>query len=174
MQNNREYIHPAEELQEKHEKKRLKKKKKKRFIFMLIILLLLIAVLLFMNYLGLGLGGGKGEGGESSGKMSSAVQENISADESSEAEKTVIQLRISGSTYIYGDKVYTLEEFKDFAAVMDKDTAVIELCDDNAVANAVEKMHSMLDELGIPYTDTVYTDLSSKSEAEQVSEAAER
>lgn len=29
MQNNREYIHPAEELQEKHEKKRLKKKKKK-------------------------------------------------------------------------------------------------------------------------------------------------
>lgn len=166
MSDNREYIHPVEEMQEKHEKKLMKKKKKKRFILMLIILLLLIAIFMLMNHLGIGLGRKSGDdsgAGEESAQSTASQDESPAADESSETEKIAVQLRISGSTYIFADKVYTLEEFEKIAAVMDKNAVVIELCDDNAVSEAVNDMHSMLDGLGIAYTDTVYSGLSSEN-----------
>ncbi|MGN0624514.1 MAG: hypothetical protein ACI4JA_11295 [Oscillospiraceae bacterium] len=165
MANNKEYIHPAQERQDNHEKKRQKKKKKKGFVFLLIIILLLIALLMLMNYLGLGFGGGKGDGGESKASASSAAAESSVPDESSQAEKTAVTVKISGSSYIYGDKVYTLDEFRQVASVMDKDSVIIELADDNAVANAVENMHSLLDELELSYSDKPYESESSQPDS---------
>ncbi|WP_124097921.1 hypothetical protein [Ruminococcus sp. Marseille-P6503] len=165
MSDNRKYIHPAEEMQERHEKKRMMKKKKKRIIFMLIILLALIAVCMLMRYLEIGLvkkNTDSSEAGRESAQ-SSAPEESLTTDESSETEKIAVQLRISGSTYIYADKVYTLAEFEKIAEIIDRDAVVIELCDDNAVADAVNDMHSMLDGLGIAYEDTVYSGLSSEN-----------
>lgn len=156
MANNKEYIHPAQERQENHEKRRQKKKKKKGLIFLVIIILLIVALIMLMNYLGLGFGGGKGDGGESKGSDSAVSSVSSAADESSQVEKTAVTLKISGSSYIYGDKVYTLDEFKEVAAVMDKNTVIIEIADDNAVANAVENMHALLDELGLSYSDKPY------------------
>lgn len=162
---NKEYIHPAEERQERHEKEQKNKKKKKKFAGLLVLVLLIAALILLMNYLGLGFGGGKGSGDSGKSETSSSAKADASSEEtSSEVEKMVVTVKISGSTYIYGDRVYTIDEFKDnIAAPMNKDTVVIELLDDNAVANAVENMHSMLDELGISYVDKVFEDTSSDS-----------
>ena len=164
MAQNKEYIHPAQQRQETYEKKRQKKRKKKRFLFTLFIILAIVILLLIMKHLGIGFGGGKGQGGSASGddSVSVSADESSRQDESSQLEKTVVQVKISGSTYIYGDRVYTIEDFRDeIASVMDKTSVIIELADDNAVANAVEDMHAMLDGLGISYTDTGYESVQS-------------
>ncbi len=167
------YIHPAQEKQEKHEKKRQKKKKNKTLIFLIVLALLIVCLLLLFNALGLGLGGGKGEGdgGKDSSSAAESAADSSVPDDSSEVEKNVFRVRISGSSYICDDKVYTLDEFKTFVEVMDKNTVIIELLDDNAVTNAVESMHSMLDELQISYTDSVYSEAGQDTQADTSSSA---
>ncbi len=169
--NKKQYIHPAEEKQQKHEEKRRRKKQRKHVILLLVLILIFVFLVWLFNYLGFGLGGGTGEGSgeESNQTASSQAAEESKEDESSEVEKKLVQLRISGSSYIYEDKLYNLDEFKAIASVMDKEAVVVQIADDNAVANSVESMHKMLDELGIKYVDIIY--ISSEAENQSASDS---
>ena len=67
--------------------------------------------------------------------------------------KTPVSLKVSGSAYIYNGSERTLDELKKEFGVYDKATVIIEITDDNAVANAIQNLHDMLIELGLAYSD---------------------
>lgn len=130
-----------------------KDKKKKRSIFPLFIIVVLIIVILLMLYLKGGFGGGSGDNdgdGDTTSSVSSVV--DSTQDESSEAEKSVEKVTVSGSDYSYGGTTYTLDDLK--SVLESKENIVVEIQDDGAVANAVDGLHSMLDDIGVSYSDT--------------------
>ena len=175
---NKNYIHPAQKRQDEHEKRKEKKKKKRGLIWFLLILLLLAALLGGIGW-GQGWfdGKGKSEDTDTSGS-DSQVERTIpesQADESSEA-RTPVALKISGSSYIYNDNLRTLEQLKGDLAVLDKNGVIIEITDDNAVANAMKNLHDLLNELGLAYSDvpsvTTTTAAADSSAAETTTTAA--
>ncbi len=172
------YIHPAQKRQEEHEKRKEKKKKKRGLLWFLLILLLIAALIGGIGF-GQGWFDGKGKSEEdTSGSEDPAVERTIpeeSQDDSSESPKTPVALKISGSTYIYNDSVRTLEQLKSDFSVLDKSAVIIEITDDNAVANAVQSLHDLLGELGIAYSDipAVTTAPESSSSAETTTTQAE-
>ena len=129
-----------------------KEKKKKKSILPTFIIIVLIIVILLMLWLKGGFGGGAGDNdgdGDTTSSISSVV--DSVEDESSEAEKSVEKVTVSGSDYSYGGKTYTLDDLK--AALESKENIVVEIQDDGAVANAVDDLHSALDDMGISYSD---------------------
>lgn len=171
---NKDYIHPAQKRQEDHEKRKGKKKKKKG-----LLLLLLLLLLLALGGIGWGTGWFSGEGKSNSDNSGTAdstpdravtVDSQPEEDSSSEPERTPVKLKVSGSVYIYNDMVRTLEQLKTDFSVLDKSTVIIEVQDDNAVANAIQGIHDLLSELGLSYSDiqlnvtTTAPDSSSQAE----------
>lgn len=154
------------------ENKRLKKKRKKRLLSVILAIILIAVLILLFNYLGLGFGGGKGNGGENGG---SAVSQNSSAAETSattvttEAPKILVDIKVSGSTYIYDGQEVTLDVFKARLAPM-SDNVIINVIDDNATENAVKNLEDMLDSEGRQFT--VAQDNSDSSSADSLSESS--
>ena len=154
---NKDYIHPAQKRQEEHEKRKEKKKKKRGFLWFLLLLLLLAALLGGIGW-GQGWFSGKGNDNDSSaGGTESAAERTIpeessQADESSEA-RTPVAIKVSGSSYIYNDTLRTIEQLRTDLSVLDKNAVIVEITDDNAVANAMMSLHELLDELSVAYTD---------------------
>lgn len=154
--NDKNYIHPAQKRQEEHEKRKGKKRKKRGLLWFLLLLLLLAALLGGIGF-GQGWFDGKGktDNDDASGSDDSVIDRSVtsSEDDSSEAAKTPVTIKVSGSTYIYNDSVRTLEQLKSDLSVLDKNAVIIEIRDDNAVANAFQGIHDLLTELGLPYSD---------------------
>ena len=152
---NKNYIHPAQRRQDEHERRKEKKKKKRGLVWFLLILLLLAALLGGIGW-GQGWFDGKGKTQETNTSGSdSQVERTVpesQPDDSSEA-RTPVALKISGSTYIYNDNVRTLEQLKNDLGILNKEGVIIEIKDDNAVANAVQSLHELLNELGLAYSD---------------------
>lgn len=155
---NKDYIHPAQKRQDDHEKRKEKKKKKRGFLWFLLLLLLLAALIGGIGW-GQGWFEGKGEGqaestpaGDGESTVERTIPEESEADESSEA-RTPVSIKISGSSYIYNDNLRTLEQLKGDLEILDKNGVIIEITDDNAVANAMQSLHELLDELGVKYSD---------------------
>lgn len=150
---NNNYIHPAQKRQDEHEKKKNKKKKKRSLLWLLLLLLLLLGI-----GLGLGLGMGWFDGkGDGDGDTKSVVQGDGSQadskdDTSSAAEKTAVKVKIAGDKYVYDGAELTLEDLKTKLSGLDKATTIIEVTDENAVANAVTALKEMLDSVGLPFT----------------------
>ncbi|SDB05487.1 hypothetical protein SAMN02910317_00214 [Ruminococcaceae bacterium FB2012] len=150
------YIHPAQKRQEEHEKRKEKKKKKRGLLWFLVLLLLLAALLGGIGW-GQGWFDGKGKTNDTNTSGSDSVAERTipeasQPDDSSEA-RTPVAIKISGSTYIYNDSVRTIEQLKNDLSVLDKNNVIIEITDDNAVANAMQSLHELLDEVGLAYSD---------------------
>ena len=166
---NKDYIHPAQKRQEEHEKRKEKKKKKRGFLWFLLLLLLLAALLGGIGW-GQGWFSGKGntEDTNTSGSDSAAQRtipdESSQADESSEA-RTPVAIKVSGSSYIYNDGVRTIEQLKNDLSVLDKNAVIIEITDDNAVANAMMSLHELLDELSVAYTDIPVTTVTTAADS---------
>ena len=152
----KKYIHPAQKRQDEHEKRKEKKKKKRGFLWFLLLLLLLAALLGGIGW-GQGWFNGKGktEDTNASGSDSAVertVPEESQADESS-AARTPVAIKVSGSSYIYNDSLRTYDQLKNDLSVLDKNAVIIEITDDNAVANAMMDLHSLLEELALPFSD---------------------
>ena len=167
----KDYIHPAQKRQEEHEKRKGKKKKKRGLLWLLVLLLLLAALLGGIGW-GQGWFDGKGktEDTNTSGSDSVAdrtVPEGSQPDDSSES-RTPVAIKISGSTYIYNDNVRTLEQLKNDLSVLNKDGVIIEITDDNAVANAMQSLHELLDEVGLAYSDVPAVTAAPVSSAPEV------
>jgi flagellar basal body-associated protein FliL len=158
-----------DELERKN--KKLKKRKKKRLLIMLLILLLLILAFLLLRF-GFGLGTGKG----SSGSEAGADSPSSSSEKATTAEAPVfVDVKVSGSSYIYENQVKTLDEIKSTISTM-KDNVVIRITDDNATKNAMDDLTKMLDDAKrkISYSsvnnDSSGTDPSSDSSSESEKE----
>lgn len=171
-----EDISAVKKKSEDHEKRKVKKKRK-RGLFWLVVLLLIL--LLALGGIGWGTGWFSGEGKSNSDNSGTAdstpdravtVDSQPEEDSSSEPERTPVKLKVSGSVYIYNDMVRTLEQLKTDFSVLDKSTVIIEVQDDNAVANAIQGIHDLLSELGLSYSDiqlnvtTTAPDSSSQAE----------
>lgn len=152
---NKNYIHPAQKRQDEHEKKKNKKKKKRSLLWLLLLLLLLLGIGLGLG-LGLGWFDGKGDG-DGDGDTKSVVQADGSQADSKEdvseaTEKTAVKVKIAGDKYIYEDAELTLEDLKTKLSALDKTTTIIEVTDENAVANAVTSLKEMLESVGLSFT----------------------
>lgn len=132
--------------------KKEKNKKKKKSIFPAFIIVVLIIVILLMLYLKGGFGGGSGDDSGDGDTVSAVSSVVDSVADVSEAEKRVEKVIVSGSEYSYGGTKYTLDDLK--SALESKENIVVEIQDDGAVANAIDGLHSMLDDLGISYSET--------------------
>ena len=168
--NDRNYIHPAQKRQEEHEKRKGKKKKRRGLLWLLLLLLLLG----FGLGLGFGMGwfdgkgkdsGSTGTSADSTASAAESIAEESSQDESSEAPKTPVRVKVSGSTYIYNDSIRTLEQLKTDLSLLDKSAVIIEIADDNGVANAIQSLHELLGEIGLPYSDVPFGTSDSSSTA---------
>ena len=136
-----------DELERKN--KKLKKRKKKRLLIMLLILLLLILAFLLLRF-GFGLGTGKG----SSGSEAGADSPSSSSEKATTAEAPVfVDVKVSGSSYIYENQVKTLDEIKSTISTM-KDNVVIRITDDNATKNAMDDLTKMLGDANRKYQRT--------------------
>lgn len=156
-----------DELERKN--KKLKKRKKKRLLIMLLILLLLILAFLLLRF-GFGLGTGKG----SSGSEAGADSPSSSSEKATTAEAPVfVDVKVSGSSYIYENQVKTLDEIKSTISTM-KDNVVIRITDDNATKNAMDDLTKMLGDANRKYQrtegntapDSSLTDSSSESNSD--------
>lgn len=137
----------------KKNKKDEKKKKKKGPPWLLIILILL---LFLIGGIGFGMGwfegDGDGEGNADVSSVADSAADDSKADDSSAAEKTTVAVKISGDKYVYDGAELTLEDLKSKLQSLDKAETIIEVTDENAVANAVTALKEMLDSLGLPFT----------------------
>lgn len=156
------------------ENKKLKKKRKKRLLGLVAVIIIALAIILLLSYLGLGLGGGKGNGGaESVSESSSVAETTVSTTVTTEAPKILVDIKVSGSTYIYDGQEISLDDFKAKLATMN-DNVVISITDDNATANAMTDLEEMLDSEGRQFTiaqaktdSSAVDSLSESSESEE-------
>lgn len=128
-----------------------KKKKNKKHIGLLIfIIILIIIAILIMRYLGLGFGGGKGSGGSSANSTASSADSSKVTSSTTET-KEFVNIKISGSTYIYNKTETTVDEFLNTVKYM-KENVVVCIEDDNATENAVTTLKNALDKAKRSYT----------------------
>ena len=131
-----------DELERKN--KKLKKKKKRRLLLLLLLLLLLGGGGLLMGMFGLLPGFGDSSSGSDSASSSTASSSAAETTTTTEAEPTIyVDIKVSGSSYIYEGTVKTLEEVKSTITTM-KDNVVVRITDDNATKNAMDNLKSML------------------------------
>ncbi|MBO5448799.1 MAG: hypothetical protein J5994_05680 [Ruminococcus sp.] len=132
-------------------KKNRRKKKRKNILTLLLVVIFIAAVLLLMK--GLGLGPGWGKGNDSSGSASSSAdgsEEKTTtsvADTTTEEPKEFIGIKVSGSTYIYRESEFSLEDLVETFRLM-SDNVVVMITDDNATQNAMEALTSSFEESG--------------------------
>lgn len=132
-------------------KKNRRKKKRKNILTLLLAVIIIAAVLLLMK--GLGLGPGWGKGNDNSGSASSSDDGSgektttSAADTTTEEPKEFIGIKVSGSTYIYRESEFSLEDLVDTFRLM-SDNVVVMITDDNATQNAMEALTSSFEESG--------------------------
>lgn len=139
-------------------KKNKKKKKRKRIGALIAVLVIAVIVLLLLNYLGLGLGMGKGSGKKDNSENTSSVSQ-VSEDSSKIAEE-YIDIKVSGSTYIYQGQEITLDKFIETVKLM-ADNVVVNIVDDNGTKNAVSDLETALKNDGRAYVKKQVSENSS-------------
>ena len=131
-----------DELERKN--KKLKKKKKRRLLLLLLLLLLLGGAGLLLGMFGLLPGFGDSSSGSDSGSSSSASSSAAETTTTTKAEPAIyVDIKVSGSSYIYEGSVKTLEEIKSTVTTM-KENVVIRITDDNATKNSMDNLKNML------------------------------
>lgn len=150
---------------EKTEKNK-KKKKKQKLSFGIILIILVILILLLMKYLGLGFGMGKGTG--KSNDNSTAV----SAAESSEIKYEYVDIKVSGSTYIYEKSEITVDEFVKKVKGMSGNIAV-RILDDNGTKNAVTQLKNALEKENLKVINQSFEENSSSDTESSQNESGE-
>lgn len=144
-------------------KKNKAKKKNKRFAVLIIILIILIGLILLMNYLGLGFGFGKGTGKKSDSDAAS-VSQSESVSDSSNTE--YVDIKVSGSTYLYDGNEIELEKFIETLQPM-KDNVVVKIIDDNATKQAMDDLKKAVENSGRSYVKQTIEDSSDNESSKE-------
>ncbi|MDE6679216.1 MAG: hypothetical protein K2K02_09265 [Ruminococcus sp.] len=147
----------------------IKEKKKSNFIPILVVLLLIIAILMIVASFGFGGGFGKGNGDGDGTSGNSVVSDNsgtensenseISESEEETSETTVsheiikdIQVTVSENSYIMDGVETDIDSIIETAS---GDNIVVEIIDENAVADTMDSLISALSENKISYFESI-------------------
>lgn len=138
---------------EQHEDGKKKSNRLFRKIRTLILILILIAaILVLLNHLGLGFGLGTGTGKDSGTVKKTA--DTAQSDDTTEPTTDYIdylELTVSGSSYIYRNSEYSLDDL--ISELKTEEDIRVRIRDDNASKAAYDSLVSALNENGIPYAE---------------------
>lgn len=114
-------------------------------ILSIILTVLLVGVLIFFISQFLG-GGEDSDDGSGNGGNGNSV-----SDSSGSGNSSLIEIKVSGKSYIYDDKEISLDEFVEKVKTQGENTSVV-IEDGDATKNAMDELKKCLDDNSINYS----------------------